>query len=111
MKRIPLIIAACAFVIGCTGTVISNDTVSIIPQPSSLEVTDGTFRLTARTQANFMYEAPELEYVANALEDITSEIFGEGIKMNLSSLDASHGINFLLDEELPNEGYKIEISD
>ena len=111
MKRIPLIIAACAFFLGCTGTVVSNETVSVIPQPSSLEVTGGTFRLTAATQANFLYEAPELEHVAKALEDMTSEIFGEGIKMNLSSLDASRGINFILDEEIPEEGYKVEVAE
>lgn len=111
MKRIPLIIAACAFIAGCTGTVVSNETVSVIPQPSSLEVTDGTFKLTAATQANFLYEAPELEYVAEALEDMTEDIFGSGIKMNLSSLDASKGINFILDEELPAEGYKMEVAE
>ena len=96
--------------IGCTGTVVSPETVSIIPEPSSVEMTEGAFRLTEKTQANFLYEAPELEYVASALEDITEAVFGQGIKMNLSSLDTSHGINFILDENIPSEGYKLEVA-
>lgn len=110
MKRFTFTIAACAFMIGCTGTVVSPETVSIIPEPSSVEMTEGAFRLTEKTQANFLYEAPELEYVASALEDITEAVFGQGIKMNLSSLDASHGINFILDENIPSEGYKLEVA-
>ena len=110
MKRFTYAIAACAFMIGCTGTVVSPETVSIIPEPSSVEMTEGVFRLTEKTQANFLYEAPELEYVASALEDITEAVFGQGIKMNLSSLDASHGINFILDENIPSEGYKLEVA-
>lgn len=110
MKRFTFAIAACAFMIGCTGTVVSPETASIIPEPSSVEMTEGAFRLTEKTQANFLYEAPELEYVASALEDITEAVFGQGIKMNLSSLDASHGINFILDENIPSEGYKLEVA-
>ena len=110
MKRFTFAIAACAFMIGCTGTVVSPEMVSIIPEPSSVEMTEGAFRLTEKTQANFLYEAPELEYVASALEDITEAVFGQGIKMNLSSLDASHGINFILDENIPSEGYKLEVA-
>lgn len=110
MKRFTYAIAACAFMIGCTGTVVSPETVSIIPEPSSVEMTEGAFRLTEKTQANFLYEAPELEYVASALQDITEAVFGQGIKMNLSSLDASHGINFILDENIPSEGYKLEVA-
>lgn len=110
MNRFTAVISACAFLIGCTGTIVSPQDVSVIPQPASVEVMDGAFRLTGNTQANFLYEAPELEYVAQALEDITEDIFGEGIKMNLTSLDASHGINFLLDESIPEEGYILEVS-
>lgn len=110
MKRFTFAIAACTFLIGCTGTVVSPETVSVIPEPSSVEMTEGAFRLTEKTQANFLYEAPELEYVASALEDITEAVFGHGIKMNLSSLDASHGINFILDENIPSEGYKLEVA-
>lgn len=111
MKRFTAIITACALLMGCTGKIVSPETVSIIPQPSSVELLEGSFRLTAKTQANFLYEAPELEYVAQALEMMTEDIFGEGIKMNLSSLDASCGINFFLDEAIPHEGYKLEVTD
>ena len=110
MKQITFAIAACAFMIGCTGTVVAPEAISIIPEPSSIELTEGSFRLTENTQANFLYEAPELEYVASALETLTEDVFGHGIKMNLSSLDASHGINFILDENLPAEGYKLEVA-
>ena len=75
-----------------------------------MEAGEGAFKLTPKTQANFLFEAPEMEYVATALENMTSEVFGEGIRMNLSSLDASHGINFILDETIPNEGYRMEVA-
>ncbi len=110
MKRLIYVISACAFLSGCTGIVVSPETVSVIPQPSFVEQAEGSFRLTEKTQANFLYEAPELEYVASALEDITEAVFGQGIKMNLSSLDASHGINFLLDENISEEGYRLEVA-
>lgn len=109
-RNIIMLIIACASFIACSGNVVSVDTVSVIPQPSSLEQLEGSFTLTGETQANFFYEAPQLEYVAAELERITVDVFGEGIKMNLSSLDATKGINFFLDESLPAEGYKLEVT-
>jgi hexosaminidase len=94
---------------GCAGNVVSSEVVSVIPEPAFMEVGEGTFRLTPKTQANFLFEAPEMEYVASALADMTSDVFGEAIKMNLSSLDATHGINFILDETIPEEGYRMEV--
>ena len=96
--------------IGCTGNVVSSEVVSVIPEPTFMEAGEGAFKLTPKTQANFLFEAPEMEYVATALENMTSEVFGEGIRMNLSSLDATHGINFILDETIPNEGYRMEVA-
>lgn len=96
-------------IMGC-GKTVSVQQLDIIPQPSSIQAGEGYFELTDRTQANFLYEAPELEYVASALEDITSDVFGKGIKMNLSTVDASSGINFFLDEDILPEGYKLEIT-
>lgn len=95
---------------GCAGNVVSSEVVSVIPEPAFMEVGEGTFRLTPKTQANFLFEAPEMEYVASALADMTSDVFGEAIKMNLSSLDATHGINFILDETIPEEGYRMEVA-
>lgn len=100
----------CTLFMGCAGNVVSSEVVSVIPEPAVIEVGEGTFRLTPKTQANFLFEAPEMEYVASALENITSEVFGEAIRMNLSSLDATHGINFILDETIPNEGYRMEVA-
>lgn len=95
---------------GCAGNVVSSEVVSVIPQPAFIEAGEGNFKLTPRTQANFLFEAPEMEYVASALADMTSDVFGEAIKMNLSSLDATHGINFILDETIPEEGYRMEVA-
>lgn len=109
MKKICMFFVFLGILAGC-GKTVSVEQVTVIPQPASVEVLDGTFVLTPHTQANFLYEAPGLEYVASALEELSSEAFGQGIKMNLSSVDATHGINFFLDEEIPEEGYILEIT-
>ena len=104
------IFITCVLFVGCAGNVVSSEVVSVIPEPAFMEVGEGTFRLTPKTQANFLFEAPEMEYVASALAEMTSDVFGEAIKMNLSSLDATRGINFILDETIPNEGYRMEVA-
>lgn len=106
-----LMTLACIVLYGCAGNVVSPGNVSVIPQPGSVETAEGVFSLTADTQANFLYEAPGLEHVAQALERMTCDLFGRGIKMNLSTLDATHGINFIIDESIPEEGYKLDVAE
>lgn len=106
MKHLNTVLSLLCFVMSIS--VLANDTPSIIPKPSSIEITNGSFKLNKTTTLFFEKSAVEFSSISDLLvSDINKET---KLKLDLSKRQKGNCIIIQRDENIATEAYRLDIS-
>lgn len=94
----------------CGITITTDDSVSIIPKPVSVEKTGDVFLFKNSIKINYLFEQQQLEFVTQMANEITDPIFGREIKAKHSTRCKSGAINVIQDLSMAAEEYMLSIT-
>ena len=111
MKKINLvsIVVLCIILLaGCAGE--PNQEVNIIPQPQSVAVEDGGFKLSPKTVINVVQGAEDLTPACTFLSTLTEKSFGTPLKIEKGAAK-SNAVNITVDPSMKADAYELTVSE
>ena len=111
MKKINLvsIVVLCIILLaGCAGE--PNQEVNIIPQPQSVAVEDGGFKLSPKTVINVVQGAEDLTFACTFLSTLTEKSFGTPLKIEKGAAK-SNAVNITVDPSMKADAYELTVSE
>ena len=113
MKRIFSLLTAALMVttISCSRHIPTNGTITIIPQPSKVEVCEGSFNLTPETAIVLHFEDEQLVNATNFFNGVAEDVFGQALAVVCAEGAAQENvINVRQNPSIAAEGYTLEVS-
>ena len=113
MKRIFTLLVAALIVTAtsCSRHIPSNGTIAIIPEPSKVEVCEGSFNLSPETAIVLHFEDAQLALATDFLNSVAMDVFGKALPIvNAEGAAQENVINVHQNPSLHAEGYLLEVT-
>lgn len=110
MKRLILLVVLCAALCGCGKVIPADDEVAVVPLPERVVKGQGTFLLTASTEAVLLSGDDSLACVTGALDEVLEPVFGKGLRVRHADVPLDGALNISCDAAMPADGYRLEIT-
>ena len=114
MKHILSLLMAAAMVtaISCSRHIPSNGNIAIIPEPSKVEVCEGSFNLSPETVIAIHFQDEQLPLATDFFNEVAQKAFGKTLAVVCGKENAvtENVINIRQNPSLPAEGYTLEVS-
>ena len=113
MKRIFTLLVAALIVTAtsCSRHIPSNGTIAIIPEPSKVEVCEGSFNLSPETAIVLHFEDAQLALATDFLNSVAVDVFGKALPIvNAEGAAQENVINVHQNPSLHAEGYLLEVT-
>ena len=108
-QLIPLVVL-CAALCGCGKVIPADDEVAVVPLPERVAKGQGTFLLTASTEAVLLSGDDSLACVTGALDQVLEPVFGKGLRVRHADVPLDGALNISCDAAMPADGYRLEIT-
>lgn len=110
MKRLIPLVVLCAALCGCGKVIPADDEVAVVPLPERVVKGQGTFLLTASTEAVLLSGDDSLACVTGALDEVLEPVFGKGLRVRHADVPLDGALNISCDAAMPADGYRLEIT-
>ena len=110
MKRLIPLVVLCAALCGCGKVIPADDEVAVVPLPERVAKGQGTFLLTASTEAVLLSGDDSLACVTGALDQVLEPVFGKGLRVRHADVPLDGALNISCDAAMPADGYRLEIT-
>lgn len=110
MKRLIPLVVLCAALCGCGKVIPADDEVAVVPLPERVAKGQGTFLLTASTEAVLLSGDDSLACVTGALDQVLEPVFGKGLRVRHADVPLDGALNISCDAAVPADGYRLEIT-
>lgn len=110
MKRLILLVVLCAALCGCGKVIPADDEVAVVPLPERVVKGQGTFLLTASTEAVLLSGDDSLACVTGALDEVLEPVFGKGLRVRHADVPLDGALNISCDAAMPADGYRLEFT-
>lgn len=113
MKRIFTLLVAALIVTAtsCSRHIPSNGSIAIIPEPSKVEVCEGSFNLSPETAIVLHFEDAQLALATDFLNSVAVDVFGKALPIvNAEGAAQENVINVHQNPSLHAEGYLLEVT-
>ena len=108
MKRLIHLVVLCAALCGCGKVIPADDEVAVVPLPERVAKGQGTFLLTASTEAVLLSGDDSLACVTGALDQVLEPVFGKGLRVRHADVPLDGALNISCDAAMPADGYRRE---
>mgnify|MGYP000149236059 CR=1 FL=1 len=88
----------------------ADDEVAVVPLPERVAKGQGTFLLTASTEAVLLSGDDSLACVTGALDQVLEPVFGKGLRVRHADVPLDGALNISCDAAMPADGYRLEIT-
>ena len=110
MKRLIPLVVLCAALCGCGKVIPADDEVAVVPLPERVVKGQGTFLLTASTEAVLLSGDDSLACVTGALDEVLEPVFGKGLRVRHADVPLDGALNISCGAAMPADGYRLEIT-